>query len=324
MEIIADLHLHSKHSRATSPQLDIDNLEKWARVKGITLLGTGDFTHPEWTKEIKAKLTDDGTGILKTKTGMPFMLTTEISLIYTDLGKGRKVHNVILAPDMGTVGQITEYFKSHGRVDYDGRPIFKILCSDMTYELKKINEKIEIIPAHIWTPWFALFGSMSGYDSIKDAFKDQTKHIHALETGLSCYDKNTDVLTKNGWKKFSELKKEDQICTLNTKSNQIEFQKSIKIFCYKYKGKMYRLKTKKVDLLVTPNHKLLVSHCDFRKPATFLLKEAESAFNKSKRFKKDGLWTGKNIKYFTLPAVKIKHGSIYYSGFRSKKKNRFL
>jgi len=185
MKIISDLHLHSKHSRATSKQLDIDNLEKWAKVKGLNLLGTGDFTHPEWIKELKSKLTDDGNGIFKTKTGMNFLLQTEVSLVYTDMGKGRRVHNVILAPNFDVVDQITEYFLKHGRVDYDGRPIFKISCADMTDSLMKISKDIEIIPAHIWTPWFALLGSMSGYDSVEDAFKDQTKHIHALETGLS-------------------------------------------------------------------------------------------------------------------------------------------
>lgn len=185
MKVIADLHLHSKYSRATSKQLDIANLEKWAKVKGLNLLGTGDFTHPEWIKELKANISDDGTGILKSKGGMNFVLQTEVSLIYTDLGKGRRVHNVILAPSFDVVSQITEYFLKHGRVDYDGRPIFKIPCHEMTYELKKISNEIEIIPAHIWTPWFSLFGSMSGYDKIEDAFKDQTKNIYALETGLS-------------------------------------------------------------------------------------------------------------------------------------------
>jgi len=116
---------------------------------------------------------------------MNFVLQTEVSLIYTDLGKGRRVHNVILAPNFDVVDQITEYFLKHGRIDYDGRPIFKIPCHEMTYELRKISKDIEIIPAHVWTPWFGLFGSMSGYDKIEDAFKDQTKNIHALETGLS-------------------------------------------------------------------------------------------------------------------------------------------
>ena len=185
MKVIADLHLHSKYSRATSKQLDIANLEKWAKVKGLNLLGTGDFTHPEWIKELKANISDDGTGILKSKGGMNFILQTEVSLIYSQGGKGRRVHNVLLAPSFDVVAQITEYFLKHGRIDYDGRPIFKIPCDEMTYELKKISDDVEVIPAHIWTPWFSLFGSMSGFNSVEDAFKDQTKNIHALETGLS-------------------------------------------------------------------------------------------------------------------------------------------
>jgi len=185
MEIISDLHIHSRHSRATSKQLNIENLEKYAGIKGINLLGTGDFTHPEWIKELKQELTEDETGILKTKNNFPFILQTEVSLIYTDLGKGRRIHNVILAPSFEIVDQITEYFLKHGRIDYDGRPIFKIPCHEMTESLMQISKDIEIIPAHIWTPWFSLFGSMSGYDDINDAFKDQVKHIHALETGLS-------------------------------------------------------------------------------------------------------------------------------------------
>ncbi len=185
MDIIADLHIHSRHSRATSKQLSIVNLEKYARIKGINLLGTGDFTHPECIQELKQELTEDETGILKTKTGFPFILQTEVSLIYTDLGKGRRIHNVLLAPNFDVVGQITEYFLKHGRIDYDGRPIFKIPCHEMTESLMQISRDIEIIPAHVWTPWFGLFGSMSGYDDIDYAFKDQVKHIHALETGLS-------------------------------------------------------------------------------------------------------------------------------------------
>ncbi|MBW2978392.1 endonuclease Q family protein [Candidatus Woesearchaeota archaeon] len=185
MKVIADLHLHSKYSRATSKQLDITNLTKWAKVKGLNLLGTGDFTHPEWIKELQSKLTDDGTGILKSAGGMNWVLQTEVSLIYSQAGKGRRVHMILLAPDIDTVKQITDYFMRKGRVDYDGRPIFKIPCPELTESMKKINEDIELIPAHVWTPWFGLLGSMSGFNSVEEAFQDQTKHIHALETGLS-------------------------------------------------------------------------------------------------------------------------------------------
>lgn len=185
MQIISDFHIHGRYSRATSKDLTIASLEKWAKVKGVDLLGTGDFCQPNWYDEIKSSLTDDGTGILRTKAGYPFVLQTEISLIYSQGGKGRRVHVVVLAPDFGVAEQITEYLKKHGRVDYDGRPIFKISCIDFTDALMKISKKIEIIPAHIWTPWFSLFGSNSGFNTIKEAFGDQVKNIHALETGLS-------------------------------------------------------------------------------------------------------------------------------------------
>ncbi len=185
MEIIADLHIHSKHSQATGKDLNLENLEKWARVKGVNLLGTGDFTHPVWIEEIKSNLTDNGSGILYSKSGFPFMLQTEISLIYTDKGKGRKVHHLVYAPDLDAVSKITEWLKTRGRVDYDGRPIFGILSTEFVEKLKSIDERIEIIPAHIWTPWFSVFGANSGYDSLKDCFEDTLKHIFALETGLS-------------------------------------------------------------------------------------------------------------------------------------------
>jgi len=185
MKIISDLHLHSRFSRATSKELTIKNLEKYARMKGVNLLGTGDFTHPEWIKELKQELSEDDSGILKTKTGFNFLLSTEISLIYSQNNRGRKIHNIILAPDFETVEQITKALMRKGRVDYDGRPIFGMSCPEFVEMMKNVSEKIEIIPAHIWTPWFSLFGSMSGFDKIEDCFQDQTKHIHALETGLS-------------------------------------------------------------------------------------------------------------------------------------------
>ncbi|MDO8642653.1 MAG: endonuclease Q family protein [Candidatus Woesearchaeota archaeon] len=185
---IIDLHIHSKHSRACSTDLDLKNLEKYARIKGVDLLGTGDFTHPKWIEEIKTSLSENTTGnggVLESKTGFKFILSTEISLIYTHANKGRKVHNVVLAPSIEVAEQITEQLKKHGRVDYDGRPIFGMSCIQFVEELREISKDIEIIPAHAWTPWFSLFGSNSGFDSIKECFGEYTKHIHAIETGLS-------------------------------------------------------------------------------------------------------------------------------------------
>ncbi len=182
--IIADLHIHSRFSRATSHALTLNSLEKYARIKGIDLLGTGDFTHPEWIKEIKENLTEKD-GILYSKTGFPFVLQTEISLMYSQGGRGRKIHWVILAPSLAVVDKITEMLLKRGRVDYDGRPIFGIRSPEFIQLLKNISEDIEVIPAHAWTPWFGIFGSKSGFDSVEECCQEQSKHIHAIETGLS-------------------------------------------------------------------------------------------------------------------------------------------
>ncbi len=187
MKIIADLHLHSRFSRACSKALDLKNMEKWAKVKGTDILGTGDFQHPLWLKEIKSHFPKDNVqdGILNSKSGQKFLLTTEISLIYSQGGKGRRIHNVVWSPSLEVADQIVEYLSKKGRLDYDGRPIFKIPCPEFTEALKEIDNNIEIIPAHIWTPWFSLFGANSGFDSLKECFQDQAKNIFAIETGMS-------------------------------------------------------------------------------------------------------------------------------------------
>ncbi|MFH1473282.1 MAG: endonuclease Q family protein [Candidatus Aenigmatarchaeota archaeon] len=183
MKIFADLHIHSHYSRATSNRMNIENLEKYGKVKGVNLIGTGDFTHPIWLKELKGNLREDN-GLFKYK-DMHFILQAEVSLIYND-GKTRKIHNVILAPSFDIVDQINDFLKDYGKLASDGRPILtKIDCAELTESLMKISKDIVIIPAHIWTPWFSLFGSKSGFDNIEECFKDQTKHIFALETGLS-------------------------------------------------------------------------------------------------------------------------------------------
>jgi uncharacterized protein (TIGR00375 family) len=184
--IIADLHVHSHYARATSNQLTIPNMEKWARVKGISVLGTGDAQHPKWFEECKAALNDDdGDGIWRTKTDFPFILQTEIAFVYTQGGKGRRVHLVGLFPSIDVVRQVQEMLLKRGRIDYDGRPIFKMTCEEAVENFRSISTEIEIIPAHIWTPWFSMFGSASGFDSFTECFGDQSKHVHAIETGLS-------------------------------------------------------------------------------------------------------------------------------------------
>lgn len=181
--VFADLHIHSRFSRACSKDITLDNLEKWARIKGIDLVGTGDFTHPVWIEELRSNLIEKK-GILYSKTGFKFLITGEISLMYTQ-GRGRRIHLVLLVPGFEVADKINSYLDSKGRRDYDGRPIFKISCEDFVKDMKSISEKIEIIPAHIWTPYFGVFGSKSGFDSLKEAFGEQEKNIYAIETGMS-------------------------------------------------------------------------------------------------------------------------------------------
>ncbi|MBS3110368.1 DNA helicase UvrD [Candidatus Woesearchaeota archaeon] len=186
MRVIADLHIHSPYARATSKDISVKNLERYARIKGVGLMGTGDFTHPKWLAEFRAQLKEDGSGILRTESGYPFVLSAEISNIYSEGGKVRKIHNVLLAGSFEIVEQINEMLGKKGNLLSDGRPIFgKFPCHELVEQLKGIDESIEIIPAHIWTPWFSLFGANSGFDTVEECFRDQARHIHALETGLS-------------------------------------------------------------------------------------------------------------------------------------------
>lgn len=184
MRVITDLHIHSRFSRACSKQIDINNLEKYARIKGIGLLGTGDFQHPLWfAKDLN--LLEEREGILYTKTGFPFLWQTEISLMYSQGGKGRRIHHVIFAPNKDVVKQIIEFLKKKGRIDYDGRPIFGFSSIELVDAMNSISDDIEIIPAHCMTPFFGCFGSKSGFDSLKEAFGDKVNKIHAVESGIS-------------------------------------------------------------------------------------------------------------------------------------------
>lgn len=183
--IIADLQIHSSHSRATSKNITFQNLEKYARIKGLNLLGTGDFQHPLQFKAINEELKEDDNGILWSKTKFPFLLQTEISLIYTQHGKGQRIHHLIFSPNLDVAKQIIDKLGSIGRLDYDGRPIFGFTSVDLVDMMKEISEDIEIIPAHIWTPHFSLMGEYNQLTKVEDCFEDNTKYIHALETGMS-------------------------------------------------------------------------------------------------------------------------------------------
>lgn len=189
MRIVADIHNHSRFSRACSPQLTLPNLDKWAKIKGVNLLTTADFTHPVWIKECEEGLQDEGNGFYTLKGGSQevyFMFTTELAFIYKKDDKVRRVHEVVLAPNLETVKKLNKELEGRGfNLRSDGRPILGMSDRDFLELIKNIDERLEMIPAHIWTPWFSVFGSKSGFDSIKECFGDMSKYIFALETGLS-------------------------------------------------------------------------------------------------------------------------------------------
>lgn len=202
MKFIADLHIHSHFSIATSKQCIPEYLDYWARVKGITVIGTGDFTHPGWIKELKEKLEPAEQGLFKLKNKIAlrqvsspphlqdktvrFLLTAEISSIYKKKDKVRKVHNVIFAPDFNTVEKIQHSLTSiGGNITSDGRPILGLDSRDLLEIALNASENIFFVPAHIWTPWFSVLGSKSGFDTIEECYDDLANHIFAVETGLS-------------------------------------------------------------------------------------------------------------------------------------------
>lgn len=188
MKFYADLHLHSKYSRACSKDLDLENLNYWAKLKGLNLLATGDFTHPLWFKEIKEKLVSNGLGFYKLKNSQDniyFVLSCEISSIYSKNNKVRRIHYLVLFPNIEDVEKFNKRISVFGNLNADGRPILGVDIVEIIKIAMDINEHSIIIPAHIWTPWFSLFGSMSGFDSIDEAFGDYKKYIYAVETGLS-------------------------------------------------------------------------------------------------------------------------------------------
>ncbi|MGD9014419.1 MAG: endonuclease Q family protein [Candidatus Omnitrophota bacterium] len=184
MEFIADFHIHSKYSRATSRDMDIEHIAEWARLKGITLMGTGDFTHHLWLEELKANLEDLGNGLFKFG-DVYFILTAEISSIYSKAGRGYRIHNIIIAPSFKSVDKINNTLSRWGNLASDGRPILGIDAAELARIVFGIDEASVLVPAHVWTPWFSVFGSMSGFDRIEDCFEEQTVNIFALETGLS-------------------------------------------------------------------------------------------------------------------------------------------
>ncbi|MCX6807764.1 MAG: endonuclease Q family protein [Patescibacteria group bacterium] len=198
MKFTADFHIHSPFSRATSKALTPENLDYWARIKGLKVIGIGDFTHVRWLIELQNKLEPAEQGLFKLKKEFQkphflsnsedprFMLTTEISSIYKKDGKVRKVHNIIFAPDFKTVEKIRQsLLRLNCNIDSDGRPIIGLDSRDLLEICLEASKDIFFVPAHIWTPWFSVLGSKSGFNSIEECFGDLSGHIYALETGLS-------------------------------------------------------------------------------------------------------------------------------------------
>ena len=169
--------------------MSINEIARYAKIKGLTLIGSGDFTHPKWLKEIKETLISDAdSGLFKLATGISgvrFMLTTEVCTIFVYKGESRKVHHVILTPTLETASQINERLQSYGSLTSDGRPILDTSAPQLVEEVMEVSGDNMVFPAHAWTPWFSIFGAFSGFDTVEDCYQDMTKHIHALETGLS-------------------------------------------------------------------------------------------------------------------------------------------
>ncbi len=181
---VVDLHIHSHYSMATSKNMNLEQISYVAKVKGVTLLATGDITHPLWVKELKEKLTDLKNGLFEFN-GIRFVLSGEVNIIFKEEGKVHKMHLLITVPSFKILDKVNDALSKFGNISSDGRPTLFIDGETFVRVLYEISSSINIIPAHIWTPWFGLFGSKSGFDSIEKCFKDQTERIFALETGLS-------------------------------------------------------------------------------------------------------------------------------------------
>ncbi|MBU0568731.1 endonuclease Q family protein [bacterium] len=184
MKFIADFHIHSKFSRATSKQMEVENLDKYARIKGIDLLGTGDFTHPLWLSELREKLRPTKGG-LYTYRKTHFVLTAEVCNIFKDKGRGRRIHNIVFVKSLEIAEKLNRELSKFGSLWADGRPMLKLEARHLMEIVLEIDESSFVVPAHIWTPYFSLFGAKSGFDIIEECFGDQTSNIFALETGLS-------------------------------------------------------------------------------------------------------------------------------------------
>ena len=190
MRIFADLHIHSRYSRATSPRMNLTEIAHYAKTKGLNLVGSGDFTHPKWFSQIKEILIPDlDTNLYKIAGTMDnsvrFILTSEVCTIFNFENSLKKIHHVIFAPNLEVVTQINAALEKFGKLESDGRPILKLSCVDLVEKIMDVSKENIIFPAHIWTPWFGVLGAFSGFNNIEDCYQDMIKYIHAIESGLS-------------------------------------------------------------------------------------------------------------------------------------------
>jgi len=196
MRIIADFHIHSKYSRAVSPKMNLEEIGKFGVIKGIDVIGTGDFTHPLWFSELKSKLILDKSNFYSLKgidNSSKFVFTGEVSLIYKKFNKTRKIHLILISPNLETTEKINKKLSEKYNLSSDGRPILKLDAKEFLKIILNISKEVLVIPAHIMTPFFGLYGSKSGFDSIKDCFEELEEYIYAYETGLSA---NPEMLLK--------------------------------------------------------------------------------------------------------------------------------
>lgn len=192
MHVVTDLHLHSKYSRAVSPQMTLPVMSLVGKQKGIDILSTGDWTHPLWMREIKSFLIEAEEGLYKLKNPKPgeektrFLLSVEIANIFTQGGKGRRIHNLVLSPSLEVSEKINKELVKRGfNISSDGRPIIGLSSKGLLELIMEIDEKCLLIPCHVWTPWFGLYGASSGFNSIEESFGNLSKFVYGIETGLS-------------------------------------------------------------------------------------------------------------------------------------------
>jgi len=198
MRFFADLHIHSRFSRATSKYVSLESLWKWAQIKGISVIGTGDFTHPQWYEELNKKLDINNNNLLKLRdkykdksipdsciNEVSFMLTTEVSCIYSKNGRVRKIHSLIFVPDFAAASKLSHELSKIGNISSDGRPILGLDAKTLLKIVLDISHETMFVPAHAWTPHFSVFGASSGFDSLEECFDELTPNIYAIETGLS-------------------------------------------------------------------------------------------------------------------------------------------